>query len=83
MHAQILFSLPLYMQKRAFDGNAFVDYALTCIFVGLPLGAICGGFVIQRTHRNRLTMIVNSILTVLIYVLFATEIISLLHSITF
>lgn len=44
---QILFNLPLYIHTRAIDGTPFADYGLTCVFVGLPIGAVFGGFVIR------------------------------------
>lgn len=72
---QILFNLPLYIQTRALDGTAFSDYALTCVFIGIPLGALFGGFVIRQTQQNRLTMIVNGLASGILYALFASGVI--------
>lgn len=60
------------MQVRALDGTTFTDYALTCVYVGVPLGALFGGFVIKQTHQNRWTMVANALLSGLLYILFAT-----------
>ncbi|OAL46161.1 MFS general substrate transporter [Pyrenochaeta sp. DS3sAY3a] len=71
----ILFNLPLYTQTRALDGTTFSDYALTCVFIGIPLGALFSGFVIQKTQQNRITMTANGLVSGILYALFASGVI--------
>ncbi|KAI5921281.1 major facilitator superfamily domain-containing protein [Camillea tinctor] len=71
----VVFILPPYIQVRAFEGSAFEDWALTCIFLGLPVGAITGGYMIQRdSFPLDRVMLVNSIILESICVLFRARI---------
>ncbi|KAK0660077.1 major facilitator superfamily domain-containing protein [Cercophora samala] len=45
----IVFIIPPYIQVRAFDHPSFEDWALTCVFLGFPFGAIIGGYLIKNT----------------------------------
>ncbi|KAK4674169.1 hypothetical protein QC763_118045 [Podospora pseudopauciseta] len=44
----IVFIIPPYIQVRAFDGPSLEDWALTCVFLGFPIGAISGGYLIKN-----------------------------------
>lgn len=68
----ILFNLPLYIEIRAFDGSAFHDWALTCVYLGQPAGAVFGGWVIRKRRQVKDLMIINAAFTELLYILYAT-----------
>ncbi|KAK4174902.1 major facilitator superfamily domain-containing protein [Triangularia setosa] len=44
----IVFIIPPYIQVRTFEGSSFEDWALTCVFLGFPVGAIVGGYLIKN-----------------------------------
>ncbi|KAI0597495.1 major facilitator superfamily domain-containing protein [Biscogniauxia sp. FL1348] len=70
----IVFVLPPYVQVRAFEGSAFEDWTLTCVFLGFPVGAILGGYVIKRDIFSvERVMLVNSAILECLCVLFAAR----------
>ncbi len=39
--------IPSYSHIRGFDRNSFEEWALPCVFLGFPAGAILGGYLIK------------------------------------
>jgi hypothetical protein len=69
--------MPPYIQVRAFDGTPFLDWALTCVFLGFPAGAIAGGSLVKAGTFPVHRMMLASALTLLCFcLLFAARAIS-------
>jgi hypothetical protein len=64
---QITFSLSLYVQVRAVPGSTFQNWALTCVFVGGPLGSILAGLIIKKTKEFKALLFGTMILGTLPY----------------
>ncbi|KAH6628910.1 major facilitator superfamily domain-containing protein [Chaetomium tenue] len=72
----VVFIIPPYIQARAFDKPSFEDWALTCVFLGFPPGAILGGYLIKSgTFPVRRMMLANAVFLLWFCVLFATRVI--------
>ncbi|KAK3328690.1 major facilitator superfamily domain-containing protein [Cercophora scortea] len=70
----ILSITPPYIQVRAFDGPSFEDWALTCVFLGFPAGAILGGYLAKaETLSVPRIMLANAALLQLSCVLYLTR----------
>lgn len=71
------FVLPPYIQVRAWDESFFEDWALTCVFLGFPAGAILGGYLIKADIVGlKNFMMANAIILGGLCVLFITRVIS-------
>ncbi|KAM5343254.1 hypothetical protein ACJ41O_014220 [Fusarium nematophilum] len=72
----IVFVIPPYIQVRAFDGPSFEDWALTCVFLGFPVGAILGGYLVKKgSIPVQRIMLANAVLLQFFCLLFALRII--------
>ncbi|KAJ3541800.1 hypothetical protein NM208_g2435 [Fusarium decemcellulare] len=72
----IVFIIPPYIQVRAFKVESFEDWALTCVFLGFPAGAIFGGYLVKtgRIPVQRI-MLANAVLLQCFCLLFLTRVI--------
>lgn len=69
--------IPPYIQVRAFDGTPFLDWALTCVFLGFPAGAIVGGSLVKAgTFPVRRMMLASALILLCFCILFAARAIS-------
>ncbi|KAH6855478.1 major facilitator superfamily domain-containing protein [Chaetomium sp. MPI-CAGE-AT-0009] len=72
----IVFIIPPYIQVRAFDTPSFEDWALTCVFLGFPPGAILGGYLIKSgTFPVQRMMLANAVFLLCFCVFFLTRLI--------
>ncbi|KAH8655778.1 major facilitator superfamily domain-containing protein [Xylariales sp. PMI_506] len=71
---QLKYGLGQYVQARSMyspSNSAFSDWALSCVFVGIPLGSFLSGIIIRRYHALRLLLQAISIINFLTYYCFA------------
>ena len=72
MACQLRFSFGTLVEARSFQtGGAFGDWALTCIYLGGPLGQILSGILIRRYRRFKPFLLVNILADIVIYICFA------------
>ncbi|KAF4470348.1 MFS general substrate transporter [Fusarium albosuccineum] len=72
----IVFIIPPYIQVRAFKVDSFEDWALTCVFLGFPAGAVFGGYLVKTGHIPvQRIMLTNAVLLQFFCLLFFTRII--------
>ena len=68
----MIFNLAFYAEIRSTDGSQFHNWALACLFFGQPLGASIAGYIIKRTQKVVGLILVNAILSLVLYTSLAT-----------
>ncbi|KAI1146690.1 major facilitator superfamily domain-containing protein [Nemania diffusa] len=71
---QLKYRLGQYVEARSLrllSTSTFSDWALSCIFLGIPLGSFLSGIIIRRYYALRPLLRVVSVLNLLTYLFFA------------
>ncbi|KAK5120023.1 hypothetical protein LTR85_007099 [Meristemomyces frigidus] len=69
---QLRFSFGTYLEARTFHSeNSFSDWALTCIYLGRPLGTIGSGILVRRYRKYKRFLQLNIIADIVLYACFA------------
>ncbi|KAI0384780.1 major facilitator superfamily domain-containing protein [Hypomontagnella monticulosa] len=71
---QLKYGLGQYVQARSINSpstSAFSDWALSCVFLGIPLGNFFSGMMIRRYRALRLLLRAVSVINLLLYIFFA------------
>lgn len=71
---KLKYRLGQYVEARSLrllSTSTFSDWALSCIFLGIPLGSFLSGIIIRRYYALRPLLRVVSVLNLLTYLFFA------------
>ncbi|KAJ8130643.1 hypothetical protein O1611_g2988 [Lasiodiplodia mahajangana] len=71
---QLKYGLGQYVEARSlrsFSTSTFSDWALSCVFLGIPLGSFLSGIIIRRYSALRHLLRVVSVVNLLTYICFA------------
>ncbi|MAD83004.1 MAG: hypothetical protein CL912_08570 [Deltaproteobacteria bacterium] len=69
---QLIYNFALYVETRSLHTpTQFNDWALSCVYVGRPVGAVIAGLLIRRYMKFKPLLQVNMVVSVGIYFLIA------------